>query len=210
MKKGKTLLNIAKATLSCVVFVFFCFNSIDIKVASNHVFGQPTTNLYEGINGSIWNSKIESLYSSFVFVSDNLNGKNSYYSVDVNTNLFNNMSKKPSKIYAGYYFGKLQSVQYIYENDSIVFNQLLDNMNYEAQKKNKNIGKEIKTKDKKESSSQTVSWCDLQSDVYITLYRIEKEDEIKTILAVANKKMIDEEINLSNDTGIPTAICYQN
>ena len=209
MKKKKTLLNIAKITLSCVVFVFFFFNSIDIKVASNHVFGQPTTNLYEGINGSTWNSKIESLSSSSVFVSDNLNGKNSYYSVDVNTNLFNNMIKKPSRIYAGYYFGELQSVQYIYENDSIVFNQLLDNMNYEAQKKN-NVGKETKQKDNKGNSYKTVSWCDLQPDVYITLYRVEKEDSSKTIFAVANKKMVDEEINLSNDTAIPTAICYRN
>ena len=208
MKKKKKLLAIAKITISCFIFLFFCFNSIDIKVASNHVFGQPTTNLYEGINGANWNSKIENLNSSSVFVSDGFNGKNSYYSVDINTNVFNNMSKTPSKIYAGYYFGKLQSVQYIYENDSIVFNQILDNMNFEAQKANKKTGKDIPSKE--QSGSQIISWCDFRPDIYITLYRVEKENENKTILAVANKKLVDEEINLSNDTGIPTAICYRN
>ena len=206
--KNKKILNLIKATLCCVVFIFFCFNSIDIKVASNQVFGQPTTNLYEGINGATWDSKIETLYSPSIFISDNFNGKNSYYSVDVNTKLFNNMVKSPSKIYAGYYFGRLQSVQYIYEDDSIVFNQLLENLNFETQKANKQNGKEVKSE--KGSKTQTITWCDFRPDVYITLYRVEKEKETKTILAVASKKLIDEEINLSNDTGIPTAICYKN
>ena len=207
MLKKKQLLNITKITLSCAVFIFFCFNTIDIRVASNHVLGQPSTNLYQGINGATWNSKVGDFYSNSTFISNDSNGKNTYYSVDINTKLFNNMSKYPSKIYAGYYFNKLQSVQYIYENDGIVFNQLLDNLNLEAQIANKSTGTEVKTNKKQ---TQTITWCDLNPNVYITLYRIEKEEITKTILAVANKRMIDEEINLGNDTGLPTGICYRN
>ena len=81
-------------------------------------------------------------------------------------------------------------------------------MNFEAQKANKKTGKDIPSKE--QSDSQVISWCDFRPDIYITLYRVEKENENKTILAVANKKLVDEEINLSNDTGIPTAICYRN
>ena len=207
MLKKKQLLNLAKITFSLIVFIFFCFNTIDIRVASNHVLGQPTTNLYQGINGATWNSKLGDFYSSSTFISSHYNGKNTYYSVNVNTKLFNNMYKYPSKIYVGYYFSNLQSVQYIYENDSIVFNQLLDNMNLEA----KNLGKEtgIETENSKEKT-QMVRWCNLTPNVYITLYRIEKEDDAKTILAVANKKLIDEEINLANNIVLPTGICYQN
>lgn len=207
MLKKKQLLSIAKITFSCAIFIFFCFNTIDIKVVSNHVLGQSSTNLYQGINGATWNSKVEDFYSTSTFISYDSNGKNSYYSVDVNTKLFNNMSKYPSKIYVGYYFDKLQSVQYIYENDGIVFNQLLDNLDLEAQMTNKSVGAEVKNN---KEQTQTITWCNLNPNVYITLYRIEKEKETKTILAVANKKMIDEEINLGNDTGLPTGICYRN
>ena len=110
---------IFRLIVSCFIFVFFSFNSINISLIQSNVLGKKTNSVYEGIYEASWNSDINDLYDKN-FVSSYYNHSTEYFSLDYIVSPVKNVFTNPNNIYVGYYNKKLQCFQYIYD-DSLVY-----------------------------------------------------------------------------------------
>lgn len=197
--KNKTVKLIVSIAVFCATSMF----SINLHTLSSNVLGAEPIGAFDGIYGARFGTKTNELQRG-TFLTNQNSGKNKYYSIDdVSTTIFKGMEKTPSNIYVGYYYDKMQSIQYIYEDDVQVFDELAQNIAKEF----KNSGKNVKDKNKPDEEIKT--WCNSKSDTYIALYKIQSSTTNQTVLAVSNKKLTNEEINLNMKAGVPASVCYK-
>ena len=197
--KNKKFKFIAFFGVFCAVSLF----SVNLQTISSNVLGAEPISAFDGIYGSRFGAQVSELQDG-VFLTNQNSGKNQYYSLDdISTTIFKGMDKTPSSIYVGYYYDKMQSIQYIYDGDIQVFDELEKNIVQEFNKKGK------KVQDKNKPNEEIRTWCDSKPDTYIALYKIQNSTTNQTVLAVSNKKLTNEEINLDMKAGVPASVCYK-
>ena len=199
----KTKNKVAKLFVAIIVFCVASLFTIDVPAISQNAFGAEVIGALDGINGAKLGEKQPYLQDSTFLNSQNIN-KNQYYSLNhISTNVFKGMNKIPSNIYVGFFYEQMQSIQYIYNEDIQVFEELDSYLEEEF----KSSGKLVKDPSKPLETAKI--WCNAKPNKYIVLYKIQTETSNKTVLAVADKKLINEELNLDTQAGLPTGICYR-
>ena len=177
------------------IFSFFYLFNVNFTISPNSLFASKL-DIYKGISAVAWRSDISQLLEK-QFISKT--AKNSYFKMENVVSPFEDIDK-PDNIYAGYYFDKLQSVQYIY-SDAFVYDKLINQINNDMKKDG-----EILLKNKDE---EIIAWCDSSSDSYIALYKVLQDSSTQIVFAISDKNSIDEELNYSPQEGLPAGVCYR-
>lgn len=201
------LIRFARYAISIGIFFFMLSNTISVGILPKSVHSQRMYDFFEGVASAKFGSKVSELTVDKEFISSyGDNGKNSYYVLNITPQVLQDVKFYPNKVYAGYYFGKLQTVQYFY-NDKFAYDEISSAISKQAGKR----GIEIKTEDSNKNPVSITYWCDAYSGAYVVLYNAQKSNENEVVLSVAGKKILDEELDTSalGVDGLPASICHR-
>ena len=207
LSKMNRLTRFVRYAISIGIFFFMLSNTISIEILPKSVHSQKMYEFFEGVASAKFGSEVSELTVNKEFISSyGNNGKNSYYALNFTPQVMHDVEFYPSKVYAGYYFGKLQTVQYFY-NDKFAYDEISSAINKQTGKN----GVEISTQDEDKNPVRIKHWCDVYSGAYVVLYNTQKSDENEVILSVADKKILDEELDTSalGVDGLPANICHR-
>lgn len=201
------LIRFTRYAISIGIFFFMLSNTISVEILPKSVHSQRMYDFFEGVASAKFGSEVSELTVDKEFISSyGDNGKNSYYVLNFTPRVLQDVEFYPDKVYAGYYFGKLQTVQYFY-NDKFAYDEISSAISKQAGKR----GIEIKTEDSNKNPVSITHWCDAYSGAYVVLYNTQKSNENEVVLSVADKKILDEELDTSalDVDGLPANICHR-